>query len=200
MENAMQSTFAKQLEEHGATVSHIGILVRDLKKAVEFLNMLPYVRGWTDICEPAFTSEKLIVGKPAVIRYTCAGLADFSLELEVIQPVMDQCEKGAYFSEYLQNHDEGFHHIAYNIPEYSDFLKLMDQFTVLGCSIVHHGRDIIQDQNSNNKLIEFAYIAPMEYGNCITEIKCLNVPFEIGLPGSEAVQEESVKENHFQLH
>lgn len=91
--------------------SHIGVVVRDMDKTIEFLSSIWGLGPW-QFFEYAPSQEELTVGKPFRQRVAQAKLGSAVLEL------IEQLEGGGPWPEFLESKGEGLHHIAFTISNY----------------------------------------------------------------------------------
>lgn len=105
-------------------VTQIGILVHDIEKVSEayakFFGVEKPNISWTDGYELAQTEFK---GKPSQARAKLAFFNMGSLQLELIEP--DHHE--STWRNYLNEHGEGPHHIAFSIKGMQEKIELLAQ-------------------------------------------------------------------------
>ena len=95
--------------------SHIGVVVRDMDKTIEFLSSIFGLGPWQTI-EYSPSQEDLTVGKP--FRQMVAHAKLGSTVLELVQ----QLEGGGPWPEFLESKGEGLHHIAFTISNYDEMV------------------------------------------------------------------------------
>jgi len=95
--------------------SHIGLVVKDMDKTIEFLSSLWGLGPWQSF-EYAPRQEELTVGKPFRQKVAQAKLGSTALEL------VQQLEGGGPWPEFLETNGEGLHHIAFTISNYDEMV------------------------------------------------------------------------------
>jgi catechol 2,3-dioxygenase-like lactoylglutathione lyase family enzyme len=103
-------------------VAQIGIIVRDIEATArtyaEFFGMEMPEINWTDIPEKARTQYR---GEPTNARAKLAFMNMGSLQLELIEPD----EHPSTWREYLDEHGEGVHHIAFFVKGMKEKIALV---------------------------------------------------------------------------
>ena len=103
-------------------VAQIGIIVRDIEATArtyaEFFGMEMPEINWTDIPEKARTQYR---GEQTNARAKLAFMNMGSLQLELIEPD----EHPSTWREYLDEHGEGVHHIAFFVEGMKEKIELM---------------------------------------------------------------------------
>ncbi|WHY72005.1 VOC family protein [Fictibacillus enclensis] len=104
-------------------ITQIGILVHDIEKTAQayadFFGVEKPPCNWTDPADVARTEYR---GKPSEARAILAFFDMGSLQLELIQPD----EKPSTWREYLDEHGEGPHHIAFVVEGMKEKVMLME--------------------------------------------------------------------------
>lgn len=126
-----------ELSRRGGQLHHIGMLVRNLDKAVRTLEATPGI-GPVSRGESVWPAENMVVGPANAMRSGMAKLFD-GLLLEVIEPVAGKCD-GTHFEEYLASSGEGMHHVAYFFSNYGDYESVYRDMRSAGYADVQHGR------------------------------------------------------------
>jgi 4-hydroxyphenylpyruvate dioxygenase-like putative hemolysin len=115
-------------------VAQIGIIVRDIEATArtyaEFFGMEMPEINWTDIPEKARTQYR---GEPTNARAKLAFMNMGSLQLELIEPD----EHPSTWREYLDEHGEGVHHIAFFVKGMKEKIELMGS---QGMPLVQYGK------------------------------------------------------------
>ena len=93
--------------------SHIGVVVRDMDKTIEFLSSIFGLGPWQTI-EFSPSQEDLTIGKPFRQRLAHAKMGSTVLEL------IQQLEGGGPWPEFLESKGEGLHHIAFTVSNYDE--------------------------------------------------------------------------------
>ena len=108
-------------------VVQIGVVVRDLDRSVlvlsEVFGIGPFSR--VDDWPPADRSdfELFYFGEPAEFTARMAFVDLGAVELELIQPL----EGKSIWSDFLERHGEGIHHIRFNTPDHEPVIKYLGQ-------------------------------------------------------------------------
>ncbi|GHV47254.1 hypothetical protein FACS1894204_10420 [Synergistales bacterium] len=76
-------------------MDHIGVLSLDRERTVEFLSMLPDVGEWK-FFDRLYKKEDLLIGAGYAPRIANAVIKKQTYYFEVVQPVLDQCDKESY--------------------------------------------------------------------------------------------------------
>jgi methylmalonyl-CoA/ethylmalonyl-CoA epimerase len=98
--------------------SHIGMVVKDLDKTIEFLAALWGLGPWQSF-EYAPSQKDLMVGKPFRLKIAHAQLGSMTLE------VMQQVEGEGLWRDFVETKGEGIHHIAFSLPNYDEMVARM---------------------------------------------------------------------------
>jgi methylmalonyl-CoA/ethylmalonyl-CoA epimerase len=111
---------------------HIGLVVRDIDKAIDCLSSLgigPFESPWLD---PPL-KEKLFRGKPTEYRLKMSNGKIGQVTLELIQPVEGESAQ----KEFLESHGEGIQHIGFAVGDLdSEVAKLVKK----GAKVLISGR------------------------------------------------------------
>lgn len=105
-------------------INQVGIVVRDLRAMIEQLNQLfgigPFrVMEWPiDGIDPESTYH----GKPANFRLLLAFATIGQTQLEIVEPLEGQ----NIFSDFLESHGPGLHHIRFTVPDFEDRVSFME--------------------------------------------------------------------------
>jgi methylmalonyl-CoA/ethylmalonyl-CoA epimerase len=109
--------------------SHIGLVVKDIDKTIEFLSSLWGLGPWQSF-EYAPRQEDLTVGKPFRQKIAHASLG--STVLEVVQHL----EGGGPWRDFMETNREGIHHIAFSLSNYDEMVARLQ---AQGCKMVAGG-------------------------------------------------------------
>lgn len=116
-----------------ANLIQIGVVVKDMDKAIERLSLLGIGPFYSKMPPP--TAKSLFRSKPFVaaerVKIKAAKMGN--AELELIQPL----EGESPHKEYLQAKGEGIQHIAFAVEDLSD---AVEKLTAKGSSIILEGR------------------------------------------------------------
>jgi len=108
----MQSILKKILQ--------IAIVVKDLKKA---LKIYTEEYGWGPWSIFYFNPEKVkdMIRNDKKVDHEFVVAVTFlrDIEIELIEPLDDKC----IYTEFIEEHDEGIHHIAYAVDNYNEAMK-----------------------------------------------------------------------------
>ena len=100
---------------------HIGIVVRDIDKTIEFLSSAWGIGPW-QFAEYAPSGDELKMDEPFSIKLAFANLG--SIRVELIQPL----EGRSLWSEFLEKKGEGVQHIAFYVSNWDEMMsKLQEQ-------------------------------------------------------------------------
>ncbi len=95
---------------------HIGVVVKDIDETTKFLSSMFGLGPW-DISEATITKDEVIVGEPFRLKIAFAKLGETSLEL------LQSLEGRTIWSEFLEIHGEGVHHIAFGISNWDEVVS-----------------------------------------------------------------------------
>jgi methylmalonyl-CoA/ethylmalonyl-CoA epimerase len=115
-------------------LAHVGVVVRDMDKAIERLSSLG-IGPFEAISVPPATGKPLFRGRPFDLDLKVKGLAAKigEVKLELLQPV----DGDSPWKEFLDSKGEGIHHIAFAVD---DIDKEVAKFTEQGVSILLSGK------------------------------------------------------------
>jgi len=89
-------------------ICQIGIVVRDLQKAVDNYWSALGIGPWSIVrIEPPLLRDVTLRGKPVVASMLAAIAQSGSIQLELIQPL----EGPSIWKEFLEERGEGIHHV-----------------------------------------------------------------------------------------
>jgi 4-hydroxyphenylpyruvate dioxygenase-like putative hemolysin len=98
-------------------VSQIGIVVRDIGKAVEYYSTL-FGLGPFTVYE--FAPEKhWCLEEPSPVRLQMGKTMLGDIEFELIQPL----DGNSDHRQFLENRGEGLHHLGFNVPRYDEVFQ-----------------------------------------------------------------------------
>lgn len=102
---------------------HLGVIVRDMDKAVEYYSSIFEIGPFT-VYE--FAPEKhWLREEPCPMKLLIGHAMWSNIELELLQPL----EGKSLHKEFLETHGEGFQHLAFHIPDYDE---MFDKFIKAG--------------------------------------------------------------------
>ena len=99
---------------------HIGVVVKDIDETTKFLSSMFGLGPW-DISEYVPAKDEVIVGEPFRLKIAFAKLGETSLEL--LQPL----EGRTIWSEFLETHGEGVHHVAFGISNWDEVVSQLQE-------------------------------------------------------------------------
>ena len=103
-----------------SNLSHIGIVVKDIDKTVEFLSSIWDI-GPAQFIDYSPQKDELIVGEPFSMKVAFVDLG--SVKLELLQPLDE-----SLWSQFLESKGEGVQHIAFGVSNYDEVVpKLQEQ-------------------------------------------------------------------------
>jgi len=115
-----------------ASMLHVGIVVKDLEKAVERWKAI----GFTDIrvLPPNAGVDRMYHGKPLNATLKQAFIHGTTPLIELMEPPVDVASP---WGDYLKEHGEALHHLAYRIPDTGPELE---KFKKLGIEEIAQGK------------------------------------------------------------
>ena len=109
--------------------NHIGVVVKDLYKTIEFLSSTCGLGPWKTL-DFSQGKDDLLVGEPYRQKVAFAKLGSITLEL------IQHLEGPGIFTQFLENQGEGLEHIAFSVSNWGERVsKLKEQ----GCKMVLGG-------------------------------------------------------------
>ncbi|MCK4862773.1 MAG: VOC family protein [Dehalococcoidales bacterium] len=136
---------------------HVGVIVRDIEKTVEYLTSIgigPFgIKDGPLYVEVPFKGE--FHGKPAEWKVKISNAKVGDSELELLQPSGGE----SALQEFLDNHGEGLHHIAYLVDDVQAEIEKQ----------VKQGVKVITSANLEGR--GFAYLDTGVVGGIVTEIR-----------------------------
>lgn len=140
---------------------HVGIVVRDKDKAIEFYQALS-IGPFSSFVGPSglTVTETKVRGKAAGQSFLECSTALGGSRFTVIQPL----EGGeSVYNEFLEKKGEGLHHIAFIVD---DLDKEIHSMTEMGCSVIQSGT-IMQNGKVRSK---YCYFDTDKVGGTIIEL------------------------------
>jgi hypothetical protein len=135
-----------ELQTHGLAVTQIGVVVRDLRQALETYHS---TLGWGPwnvyLLEPPRHHHTVLRGEPVEYSMQIAETHVGPVDFELIEPL----EGPSIYKEWLNEHGEGIHHIAC-MKKGTDAQQLLADFEARGIKRLMGGR--IEDK------IEYFYL------------------------------------------
>ena len=105
-------------------VIQVGVVVRDLDRTMVGLTEIFGIGPFRTIVYPPEDRTDIEIeyrGKPGDFRYRQAFVDLGSVELEIIQPL----EGETIWSDFLEEHGEGIHHIRFNVADLQSVLSYL---------------------------------------------------------------------------
>ena len=110
--------------------SHIGVVVKDIDKTVEYYTSMWGLGPWKKFeCSPA--KEQMLIGEPYRMKIAAAQWGPVVLEL--IQPV----GRGTIWSDFLETNGEGLQHLCFDV---SNWDEVMAQLKKQGAKMIAGAR------------------------------------------------------------
>jgi len=100
-----------------ASIGHIGVVVEDIDKTMEFLSSIWGLGPWQIIEEYTPSKDDIMVGEPFTLKVAHANLGPIMLEL--LQPLAGR----SIWSQFLQTNGEGIHHIAFSLSNWDEMVS-----------------------------------------------------------------------------
>ncbi len=136
---------------------HVGVIVRDMEKTIAYLTSIgigPFgIKDGPLYVEVPFKGE--LHGKPAEWKVKISNAKVGESELELLEPSGGE----SALQEWLDNHGEGLHHIAYLVDDVRGEVEKLKK----------KGVEIITSANLDGR--GFAYVNTGVVGGIITEIR-----------------------------
>ena len=101
--------------------AHIGFIVKDIEKSKDYVSSLFGLDRWTTFDYDA-TAETMMVGDPFKLKIAGTMLGPVGIEL--IQPVESP---HSVWGQYIENHGEGIHHIAFKVKNFQDTVLKLEE-------------------------------------------------------------------------
>jgi catechol 2,3-dioxygenase-like lactoylglutathione lyase family enzyme len=146
-------------------VQHVGMVVKDAEATSRFFSEAWGVRPWVN-WEYSSTAEEMVLGKPFTIRCWLARLGPTALEL--IEPVDSP---NSIWAQFLEEHGEGFHHLAYSLPPVDRFTEKIRQLEAGGSRrLVHAMMKPLPTRPAGN---QWCYLQMQPGGMVVELMSCL---------------------------
>jgi hypothetical protein len=114
-------------------VAQVGVVVRDLDAAMRDYWELYGIGPWRIYTFDPSTVETMIFrGRSVQFAIRLASAEIGGMNWELIQPLDEQ----SLFAEFLREHGEGLHHIAFDVPDYEGTLAICRR---RGIEVLHSG-------------------------------------------------------------
>ncbi|MFC1956884.1 VOC family protein [Chloroflexota bacterium] len=121
---------------------HIGIVVRDVDKTVEFLSLAGVPGPWKVFNHEA--KDGLVVGAPFKIKIGAAKVG--SVVFELIQPL----DSDSVWARFLESKGEGIQHLAFGVSSFDEWVS---RLKAQGYGIVVGGRVSLEVENDTMKAV-----------------------------------------------
>jgi catechol 2,3-dioxygenase-like lactoylglutathione lyase family enzyme len=112
-------------------VSHIGIVVKELDKAIAYYENVfglgPFV--WSKMR----SSERYYYGRPTDFEMIIGSCPLGPIEVELIQPVTPP----TIYHDFLERKGEGLHHLGFDVE---DMDERLERYEKMGIKAIQHGR------------------------------------------------------------
>lgn len=113
----------------------IGVVVRDLDRAMQFLTDVFGLGPFRTITYPPpdrADMQRVYRGQPGDFVYRLAFVEIGPIELELIQPL----EGASVWADFLEEHGEGIQHLRFNVP---DLEPVLEYLAKQGIGVVQRG-------------------------------------------------------------
>lgn len=170
-----ENKIKKLLEENGAKLDHIGILSEDYEATMDTLNRLPMLGEFRPLGTTRYGEEVLSVGKPYTITIGIAAFQNLDLKLEILKPERELTQEGCIYTDHLDKHGQGLHHLAYELPDIAAYNKVVDAMLSMGDKVILKGRIEPGMAEGLPNGIEFVYLEPANGSACYLELKTENL-------------------------
>jgi methylmalonyl-CoA epimerase len=111
---------------------HIGVVVKDLDKAIEYLTSLG-IGPFESPEPPSSGTEMQVLGKPIDCELKGSMAKVGQLKIELLQPVGGE----SHFSEFLSKRGDGVHHIGFVVDDIEEEIA---KFNSKGVKILTGGK------------------------------------------------------------
>ena len=101
------------------TLTQVGVVVKDVNKVVERLSSLGIGPFEPKMLPP--DRNEWFRGKPMNAEFNIQAAKVGNIELELIQPL----EGKSIWSDFLEEHGEGIHHIRFNAPDHEPVIEYL---------------------------------------------------------------------------
>ena len=98
-------------------VSQIGVVVRNMDKAVEYYSKLLGIGPFT--VYEFVPQNHWFMEEPSYLKFRMGKAMLGDIELELIQPVKGK----SFHREFLKTHGEGVQHLGFNVPNYDEMFE-----------------------------------------------------------------------------
>ena len=163
------------LERCGAHLDHIGILSENFDSTLATLRRLPHLGPFRMLGTTRYGEDVLTVGKPYTITIGIAAFDNLDLKLEVLKPERELTPEGCIYTDHLDRHGPGLHHMAYELPDLARFRQAVDGFLSDGDRIILEGRIEPHTDAGLPNGIAFVYLEPADGSACYLELKTENL-------------------------
>ncbi len=115
------------------TLAQIGVVVRDLQKTIdEYWNIFG-IGPWSIWkYDPTVVEDVTYRGEPHEFAWTIALAQDGPVQWEVIEPLWGE----SIYTEFLREHGEGLHHVAYLVD---GAWKIVEDLNPVGVTAIQSG-------------------------------------------------------------
>jgi methylmalonyl-CoA/ethylmalonyl-CoA epimerase len=118
-------------------ISQIAVVVHDLQKTMEqYVNLLGWGPWNVYRHEPPHLHHTELAGQPAEYSMLGAETHVGDMGFELLQPL----EGKSIYTDWLEKHGEGLHHVAVMLHDFDESAELKKQFAKVGASVMMSGR------------------------------------------------------------
>lgn len=110
-----------------ALFAHVGIIVKDIEETTKLWSKVlePLGIGPWEFQDIITAKEDMEVCEPLRVRIAIAPINKLgSVKLEVLEPIG---EKSPIYSKFLENHGEGWHHIAFVVSNFDEITRAFEK-------------------------------------------------------------------------
>jgi hypothetical protein len=128
---------AQSLQDEPLMVSQIAVVCRDLQKTMEQYTKLLGWAPWNVYRhEPPRLHHTELHGEPTEYTMLGAETQAGGIGFELLQPL----EGRSLYTEWLEEHGEGLHHVAVMLHDADESASLKSRFAEIGASVLMGGR------------------------------------------------------------
>lgn len=110
------------------SLDHIGVVVKDIDKTIEFLSSLLGLGPWrifedVEYHKDEMKRDELGVGGGEPFRLKMAVAKLGTIVVELLQPL----DGRSVYSQFLENKGEGLHHVCFNTSNWDDMVSRLEE-------------------------------------------------------------------------
>ena len=123
--------FEENLIEIPPFPEHIGVVVENAEKAIEYLSSTYKISHSQIVGDYAPSNKELLAGKDFKVKVATAEMG--SMKLELLEPLNEE----SILAQFLRERGEGLHHIAFSV---SNLDQVIAKFKAQGVEMLVGGR------------------------------------------------------------